>query len=689
MFEFSIVKKYLVPKRKQLSVSLIATMSVLVITLVVWLLFLFLSITEGIEKNWLHRLTALNAPIRILPKEEYYGSYYYQIDSLANASNYSLKSIRDKLLSTDGDPYNPEVDEEIPPYWPQPEFDRDGKLINPVKGLFSAINEIKDQDPALYASDYEVTGAMLRLRLIRNLSNSDDQSFLTQVSYVSTLPEDWTALHSLLEKPTADDINHLLYLADGYATPSVSEAPGMEKTTSTSTFAERISSILNYVQIDSFRTKKSWRCPSNLLPKNTPFKVAVLRQNGSILGIMLGKEAHGALSHWLQRTDNGLILYESTPSESSTLSLYTPILIDDSVYFKGNFRQQSIKEALSLSDLQVEVKGSIQGHEVQGMVSWDGLSIEKCTIDHHFSSQPSLSPPWYCTYINGSQKISLDPSGVILPKNFRENGVKLGDQGFLSYGSFATSSLQEQRVPVTVHGFYDPGLMAVGTRPILANPELVQMINQSSHALALDPMLANGIQVWVSDLGKTREIAHNLNLKLEEQGLSKYWDVKTFYEYDFAKDLMSQFQSDRYLFTLIGLIILVVACTNIISFLLLLVHAKKKEIGILQALGASKKSIALIFGLAGGIVGILSCILGAIIGFVTLQNLEGLVHFLSFLQGQEALNPAFYGNSLPKTPSQSALALILIATPLISLLAGLIPAIKACKLLPAKILRSE
>ena len=90
MFEFSVALKYLIPRKKQLSVSLIALLSVLVISLVVWLVLVFLSVTEGIERGWLQKLTTLNAPLRITPTQRYYSSYYYQIDSVSADSHYAL-----------------------------------------------------------------------------------------------------------------------------------------------------------------------------------------------------------------------------------------------------------------------------------------------------------------------------------------------------------------------------------------------------------------------------------------------------------------------------------------------------------------------------------------------------------------------------------------------------------------------
>jgi len=165
--------------------------------------------------------------------------------------------------------------------------------------------------------------------------------------------------------------------------------------------------------------------------------------------------------------------------------------------------------------------------------------------------------------------------------------------------------------------------------------------------------------------------------------------VATFEEFEFSKDLLTQFQSDRTLFLLIASIILIVACSNIISLLVLLVNDKKKEIAIIQSMGASFKSIALIFGVCGASVGILSCLFGVLGAIFTLRHLDYLVSILSAMQGRAAFNPTFFGQSLPNQMSWEALSFILIATPLLCLSAGLIPALKAARVRPSSALRSE
>ena len=169
MFEISTALTYLIPRRKQLSVSLISLMAVLVISLVVWLVLVFLSVTEGIERSWMEKLTKLNAPIKINPTPAYYSSYYYQIDALSNASNFCSKSIGEKLRSI-GDPYLCEEDGELPPHFPAPDRTAEGTLRDPVHLAFGALEEMRAKHPSLIFQDYEIGAALLRLQMLRPTS---------------------------------------------------------------------------------------------------------------------------------------------------------------------------------------------------------------------------------------------------------------------------------------------------------------------------------------------------------------------------------------------------------------------------------------------------------------------------------------------------------------------------------------
>lgn len=508
-FELSIIRKYLLPEKKNLSVALMGLLSVGIISLVVWLVLVFLSVTEGIERSWMEKLTALNAPLRIQPTPLYFNSYYYRIDEFSSRSNYTAKSIRQKLHAVSSDPYDPETDAELPSSFPLPD------KVDPVKGVFACLAELKGKIPTLEFQEYEIGGALLRLNLVRdNGVGTPSHTLLTQVSYLASFSPQSKYLSTLLIPPSEKEINQLHLLA----------------------------------------------------------------QAG---------------------------------------------------------------EEIPLHDLP------------------------------HAGSPSTKGKP------------------LFLAKSFQDGGVRVGDSGYLAYQAATTSAVQEMRLPVYVAGFYDPGIMAAGSKYILAPPEIVRTINAGGMTQVLDKTLSSGVQVWFKEIKEAPQLKKQITDLLEKQGLSSYWKVTTFYEYDFAKEFLQQFQSDRYLFTLVGMIILIVACTNIISLLLILVHNKKREIGILQALGTPVKSIALIFGGCGMCIGLLSSLAGVGAAVLTLSHLDKLVQFLSFLQGHDAFSAAFYGSTLPNTLSIDALTIVLIATPLVSFLAGLIPALKASRMRPSALLRSE
>jgi lipoprotein-releasing system permease protein len=299
---------------------------------------------------------------------------------------------------------------------------------------------------------------------------------------------------------------------------------------------------------------------------------------------------------------------------------------------------------------------------------------------------PNISPPWLF-YVKGHA--ILPENSIVLPKNYQDYGMYIGDKGYLSYGTFTTSSFQEQRLPVTVAGFYDAGAVAMGSRYILTKSEIIHQINIAGNFFSLDEYMNSGIGIWYKDLSQTTQLKKSLETQLKEMGIAPFWKVSSYEEYDFAKELIKQFQSDKYLFSIVGIIILIVACCNIISLLTLLVNDKKKEIGVLASMGATPFSIALIFALCGIFLGVISSGIGTIAAYFTLSHIDSLAKFLSLLQGHEVFSQTFYGNSLPNTLSSQALIFVGIVTPLIALVAGLIPARKAARMHPTHILRSE
>ncbi|MCB1084878.1 MAG: ABC transporter permease, partial [Chlamydiia bacterium] len=545
----------------------------------------------------------------------------------------------------------------------------------------------------LVSQDYEISGGVLKLRMVRpqgipfSRSEGRGQSFLTQVSYISSFSGKSPTLKGLLDSPRPEDLNHLFFLASVAASGVAKDTPDDLTTVSSLEFQEKIKALFTHLEIKKMKaTSHRWQSLGYLLPEGVLFDVFISKKGGAISQVVFPLEKKGG-SGKIQRQGNHL-LFVGVDGDTHQLTLDVPLFIEGRLEMNARLAPFDLSQIRALSDLRFDVETTLQGIPLQGETPWEGIAIAEAETHTSFSKPPASPPPW--PYQVGEELFlpKSDLPAVVLPKHFQNNGVQMGDVGYFAYGATTTSAVQEQRLPVTVAGFYDPGVMAIGAKLILTENDLVHAMNAANQAV-VDPQMVNGIQVFLSDLSSAKEVKEKIETSLAQKGLSPYWQVKTFHEYDFAKDLLQQFDSDKLLFTMIGAIVLIVACTNIISLLIILVNDKKKEIAILSAMGASKRSIALIFTLCGGIMGTLSTLIGTLAALLTLYNIDHVVSFLSFIQGHDAFNALFYGKSLPNELSRHALTFILIATPIISLLAGLVPALKATKLTPSQILRSE
>ncbi len=695
MFEFSIALKYLLPRAKKLSVSLVAFLSVGMISLIVWLILVFLSVTEGIEEGWLGRLTKLHGSISINPTEAYYASYYHKIDAFSAKSDYCYKTLGEKRVSELSDPYSPEEDGELPYRFPRKDCDNSGKIKDPVKGLYHILGQLEREKKGLSFQDYEVSGALLRLQILRDNVQGESQSFLTQASYVASFPDTSAQMGSLILPPGVADLQNLLFLASHNLEKSREDAPSLTKA-STALQRKQLQSLLEHMKVQSVTPKgPRFVLPISSFPVGTKLKSIGLIRSGRILQL----DVLPLKQPPFEGREEGLLTIQaggcsfSTGQQTFQLDPMTPIGLLGSFELKAELLQSCLAQALSFEDLRFKVSGTIQGAPFTTETEGKNVRLSQASSLSLFD-KTTADVPWVHRVQGDKPRFVLPIShtgayGVVIARSFQEGGVRLGDPGYLGYQTLTTGSLQEQRIPIFVAGFYDPGVLAMGNKLILVPENVAKTLYSATSSSVLNPLEATGIHVWLSSYQDAEKIQEKLQTALRKAGLDAYWKVSTFKEYPFTKDLLGQFQSDKTLFTLIGIIILLVACVNIISLLILLVSDKKKEIGILRALGASSRSIAWIFGGTGMMMGLISSLIGVICAIFTMHHIDTLVSILSFFQGRSAFNPSFYGDRLPTEISLSAILFVLIATPTLALLAGLVPAIKACRLKPSEILRSE
>lgn len=183
---------------------------------------------------------------------------------------------------------------------------------------------------------------------------------------------------------------------------------------------------------------------------------------------------------------------------------------------------------------------------------------------------------------------------------------------------------------------------------------------------------------WSFD-GKSHfmEFLNNYNEKMRSLGM----DDKVIDYTDTTGVLMSSVKTivDAVSYVLIAFvsISLVVSSIMIGVITYISVYERKKEIGILRAIGASKHNISSIFNAETFIIGFLSGIFGIVISYLLIPIINLVLHHFT---GDIPLNAALD----PKT----ALFLIILSV-ILTLIGGLIPARSASKKDPVEALRSE
>jgi ABC-type transport system, involved in lipoprotein release, permease component len=632
MFELSVAFKYLIPRWRQLSVSIISIISTLVIALVVWLIVVFFSVKDGLENSWVEKIIALTAPVRITPTEKYYKSYYYQIDSVSSASDFSTKTIGEKLASPQADPYNPDIDEEVPLHWPKPDTDANGHPKDLVQTAYQKAVTLPGYS-GLRASDYETTVSTMRLRLLRQAGHQPTQQFLEHATFIGSFDADTPAMAKALLPLNAADINNILRLQSVSADNIQEESPTAIHRIPENELRDRLTAFFNTFEVAALKVSSlGWRVPKSL--------------------------------------------HDSKPS----------LVLPPDTMLPAQLIPDSILSAKTVSDLKFNIDTTVDGIPLKGILSLGSLEVGAGSL------KPTAAVVPIAHKAADGNGIVLPPTSffgdpVLLPRTFRESGALIGDHGYLSYFSPTPSSVQEQRIPVFIAGFYDPGIIPIGGKFVLAGRELTALIRGSTNQD--EARHTNGINLRFDNIADAQKVKVALQKEFEDAGIAPYWQIATYQEYEFTKDIIQQLQSEKNLFSLISLVIIVVACSNIISMLIILVNDKKLEIGILRSMGASSGSIAAIFGICGMVMGTVGSLAGILAALLTLRYVNELVGFISRVQGHELFNPMFYGHTLPTDLSMEALTFVIITTAFISLLAGIVPAVKASMMKPSAILRAE
>jgi lipoprotein-releasing system permease protein len=184
-----------------------------------------------------------------------------------------------------------------------------------------------------------------------------------------------------------------------------------------------------------------------------------------------------------------------------------------------------------------------------------------------------------------------------------------------------------------------------------------------------------GVEVKLADPFEAKEVGRAIMGRIK----GSYW-IRDWM--DMNRNLFAALQLEKLALFIIVTIIVLVAAFAIIGHLVLLVAEKRKEIGILKAMGASAGSIGAVFLVAGMLIGVVGTAAGSAFGLLLIwvQNTYRIIR----LSGD-----VYQISYLPMKLTGSDFAMIVSATLVISFLATLSPARRAARMDPVDVLRYE
>lgn len=223
---------------------------------------------------------------------------------------------------------------------------------------------------------------------------------------------------------------------------------------------------------------------------------------------------------------------------------------------------------------------------------------------------------------------------------------------------------------------------------------ILQLSGQLDHSFAMVPIAdarqyldmgdsVTGIALKVNDVFNANRLVRDAGQVTDSYVYIKSWIGTYGYMY---RDI----QMIRAIMYLAMILVIGVACFNIVSTLVMAVKDKSGDIAVLRTLGAKDGLIRAIFVWYGLLAGLLGSLCGVAIGVVCALNLTAMIKGIETLIGHQFLSGDIYFiDFLPSELHWRDVFYVLITALALSLVASWYPARRASRIDPARVLSGQ
>ena len=280
------------------------------------------------------------------------------------------------------------------------------------------------------------------------------------------------------------------------------------------------------------------------------------------------------------------------------------------------------------------------------------------------------------TYID-SGKLDFGENGIILGKELiKALGLKKGDK------ITVFSPYSNKKFPFINRGkdFTVMGTFTSGRYDYDANLAFAD-IESAKELFTRDTV--SGIGIKVKDEFNVGKVKREL-----KSDFSYPYSVRSWMDLD--KNLMNALAIEKKIMFIILALIILVACFNIASSLIMQVLEKTKDIGIMRAIGATSLDIKKIFIMLGSFIGLSGALMGSFLGVLIAKNINTISNYVEKVTGFELFpSDIYYLSEIPVKIMPQDVMLTAIMSLILAVLASFYPAWRASKLDPVYAIRYE